>query len=171
MAIRQGLAPDGGLYVPEYLPALSIDAWPQHASLPRIGEVLLGPFFDGDPLQSGLRAMLEEALDFGAPLVDVTRAPGPLCALELFHGPTAAFKDFGARFLASALSRMPADDERRRSTTGRGSTWSCCIRAGSCRRGRRSSSRAGAGTCTRLPSTACSTTASASSSSPLPTRR
>jgi len=113
-AIRHGLAPDGGLYVPQFLPAISFDAWPQAGgALPAIGEILLAPFFDHDPLQPYLRDSLDEALDFAAPLVDVTRAPGPVCALELFHGPTAAFKDFGARFLASALQRMTTNDARR----------------------------------------------------------
>jgi threonine synthase len=45
--------------------------------------------------------------------VDVPGAPGPLSVLELFHGPTAAFKDFGARFLAASLERIPRADPRR----------------------------------------------------------
>ena len=57
-------------------------------------------------LQTQLREILGEALDFPAPLVDVDRrSPVRLSVLELFHGPTAAFKDFGARFLAAALER------------------------------------------------------------------
>src|SRR5262245_22868951 len=99
-AIAHGLAPDGGLYVPERLPAISLDAWPTGHSLQQVGQALLAPFFAGDPLQPRLDEIVNEALDFPAPLVDVARAPGPLTALELFHGPTAAFKDFGARFLA-----------------------------------------------------------------------
>jgi threonine synthase len=48
-----------------------------------------------------------------APVVEVAGAAGPLSVLELFHGPTAAFKDFGARFLAASLERIPRNDPRR----------------------------------------------------------
>jgi len=112
-AIAQGLAPDGGLYLPDRLPAVSLDAWPAARSLPQVGQALLEPFFVGDRLRPLLGEIVTEALDFPAPLIDIARAPGPLSALELFHGPTAAFKDFGARFLASALERMTAVDDRR----------------------------------------------------------
>jgi threonine synthase len=57
-----------------------------------------------------LDAVLADAFTFPAPLVDVEAAPGPLSVLELFHGPTAAFKDFGARFLAATLERTPRED-------------------------------------------------------------
>ena len=112
-AIAQGLAPDGGLYLPERLPAISLDAWPADRSLPKVGATLLEAFFAGDRLQTQLCEILVEALDFPAPLVDVVGGAGPLSVLELFHGPTAAFKDFGARFLAAALERMTAADDRR----------------------------------------------------------
>jgi threonine synthase len=115
-AIRRGLAPDGGLYVPDSLPALSLDCWSPSPGLGEAARTLLTPFFAGDSLQEALPDIVDDAFDFPAPLIDVPRAPGPLSVLELFHGPTAAFKDFGARFLAAALERMPAFDDDRRVT-------------------------------------------------------
>jgi threonine synthase len=53
-AIRRGLAPDGGLYVPDRLPTIALDAWPDTTGLRDVGRVLLEPFFAGDALQSEL---------------------------------------------------------------------------------------------------------------------
>jgi threonine synthase len=103
-ALVAGLAPDGGLYVPVLLPRLSIDDFDGAASLAEVGTCLLAPFFDGDALAAELPAICAEAFTFEAPLKP-TRIEG--CALlELFHGPTAAFKDFGARFLAACMQRL-----------------------------------------------------------------
>jgi threonine synthase len=108
-AIEQGLAPDGGLYVPTRLPR--IDPLPQTAQLPQTGELpqiarlSLAAFFDGDPLQPLLGEIADAALNITAPTTPVAAGREPLFALELFHGPTAAFKDFGARFLAESLQR------------------------------------------------------------------
>jgi threonine synthase len=112
-AIRRGLAPDGGLYVPDRLPTIAPDTWPVSTELRDVGRVLLEPFFAGDALHPELRAVLDDAFTFPAPLVDVAKAPGRLAVLELFHGPTSAFKDFGARFLAATLERLPRADARR----------------------------------------------------------
>jgi threonine synthase len=112
-AIERGLAPDGGLYVPERMPVVSLDRWPETTGLREIGRVLLEPFFAEDRLAAELDAVLADAFTFPAPLVDVDAAPGSLSVLELFHGPTAAFKDFGARFLAATLERIPRADGSR----------------------------------------------------------
>jgi threonine synthase len=69
----------------------------------------LHPFFVGDALEPSLTAICEEAFDFPAPLVQPDPEHPGLYVLELFHGPTAAFKDFGARFLMSCLSRASDD--------------------------------------------------------------
>ncbi|HEX7880950.1 MAG TPA: threonine synthase [Candidatus Eisenbacteria bacterium] len=100
-AIRAGLAPDGGLYVPESLPKLARGGndWAP-GTLFEAGVALLGPYFD-DLDEDALRALLVETWDFDAPVVSLE--PG-LALLELFHGPTLAFKDFGARFLAGYLA-------------------------------------------------------------------
>lgn len=102
-AIRQGLAPDGGLYVPAQWPALALDGLEADLPLPQLAARFLAPFAAGDVLAPQLAAITTEAFNFPAPVV--TLQPG-LSVLELFHGPTAAFKDFGARFLAASLSRL-----------------------------------------------------------------
>ncbi len=104
-AIAAGLAPDGGLYVPESLPALSPADFRGRETLPDIAAALLRPFFEGDALAGELDAICAQAFDFPAPLRRLDDGTG---LLELFHGPTAAFKDFGARFLAACLSRLRA---------------------------------------------------------------
>jgi threonine synthase len=112
-AIARGLAPDGGLYVPERLPAIDREVFAGADSLPEIARRLIEPFAAGDALSAQLPAITRDAFNFPAPIVDVAGAPGPLSVLELFHGPTAAFKDFGARFLAASLERIPRADSRR----------------------------------------------------------
>jgi threonine synthase len=105
-AIEEGIAPDGGLYVPEHLPALTADRFPRPDALAPIATQLLQPFVSGDLLEPDLESICRTALDFPAPLVRLNRMPGPTSVLELFHGPTCAFKDFGARFLAGCLERI-----------------------------------------------------------------
>lgn len=107
-AIAAGLAPDGGLYVPDVVPA------PRElragATLAETAAELLAPFFEGDPLQDALPEICREAFDFPVPLRPLGRDGDHV--LELFHGPTAAFKDIGARFLAGTLSRLQAGKDR-----------------------------------------------------------
>jgi threonine synthase len=112
-AISQGLAPDGGLYVPVKLPRADVEALARETTLPGLAARLLAPFGEGDVTAALLPAITEDAFSFPAPVVDVAGAAGPLSVLELFHGPTAAFKDFGARFLAATLERVPRADPRR----------------------------------------------------------
>jgi threonine synthase len=102
-AIERGLAPDGGLYVPDNLPRLDITS---ATSLPGIAVQALAPFFSDDYLAGSLRDIVCEALNFPAPLVSLGSADSGADVLELFHGPTAAFKDFGARFLSASLQRI-----------------------------------------------------------------
>jgi threonine synthase len=104
-AISAGLAPDGGLYVPEALPRLSIDAFADAQTLADVATVLLKPFFAGSTLAGALPAICAESLSFDTPLKPL-RQRANAYVLELFHGPTAAFKDVGARFLAACLSRQ-----------------------------------------------------------------
>jgi threonine synthase len=105
-AITQGLAPDGGLYIPTRLPAIDPAAFTRVSRLPDIARAALDGFFAGDRLQASLAEIAEAALDLPAPTTVVAGAGDRLFALELFHGPTAAFKDFGARFLAESLQRL-----------------------------------------------------------------
>ncbi len=110
-AIAAGLAPDGGLYVPEALPSIEPAAFDPHGSLPDTAATLLAPFFAGDALADALPAICAEAFTFDAPLRALPAHPHTTM-LELFHGPTSAFKDFGARFLAACLRRLPRADAR-----------------------------------------------------------
>jgi threonine synthase len=105
-AIARGLAPDGGLYVPARLPAADPAGIAGVSRLPDIARAALAGFFAGDRLQPALGEIADAALDLAAPTTAVPACPDPLFALELFHGPTAAFKDFGARFLAESLQRL-----------------------------------------------------------------
>jgi threonine synthase len=102
-ALTHGLADDGGLYVPTEWPQLTLSA--SAHDLPAVACEFIEPFAHGDPLAPELQAMTREAFNFPAPLV-MLEDSGRLGVLELFHGPTAAFKDFGARFLAAALGRL-----------------------------------------------------------------
>jgi threonine synthase len=112
-AISRGLAPDGGLYVPETLPAVDRERLAGCTTLAELAAELLRPFATGDVLGPVLAEVAKDAFNFPAPVVPVRSAPGRLSVLELFHGPTAAFKDFGARFLAAALERIGRTDPRR----------------------------------------------------------
>ena len=107
-AIAAGIAPDGGLYVPERMPTVPLP--PTNGSLAGTALRMLEPFFAGDPLEDDLPAICAEAFSHPAPRREL-RIDGAH-VLELFHGPTAAFKDFGARFLAACLSRLRRDGER-----------------------------------------------------------
>jgi threonine synthase len=111
-AIALGLAPDGGLFVPTSLPRVRLEAVPPDATLAQTAEWVLRPFFESEPLGAELAAICRAAYTFEAPVrrLSPEGAVNPAAAedllLELFHGPTAAFKDFGARFLAECLARL-----------------------------------------------------------------
>ena len=101
-AVMHGLASDGGLFVPEELPRFAPGDF-HGETLAEIAAELLAPFFAGSALESELGAICDDALDFPVPLR--TLVEDELAVLELFHGPTAAFKDVGARFLAAVMER------------------------------------------------------------------
>ncbi|MGZ6072113.1 MAG: hypothetical protein ACXWK8_12920, partial [Myxococcaceae bacterium] len=102
-ALLRGTAPDGGLFVPARLPRGEVRA-PRGPSLGEAAVAVLSPFFVGERLEPVLPAMVAEAFSFPAPLVPL-RGPDAFLP-ELFHGPTAAFTDFGARFLAASVPRL-----------------------------------------------------------------
>jgi threonine synthase len=104
-ALLQGLAPDGGLYIPQEWPAPDVAQLTAQTELPVLAQALLGEFAAGDVLAPNFGEIVRDAFNFPAPL-KVLDVAGRLRVLELFHGPTAAFKDFGARFLAASLSRL-----------------------------------------------------------------
>jgi len=108
-SIRQGLAPDGGLYMPEHLPRVDSTTLAGALRLPQVAREALAGFFAGDRLEAQLGTIADAALDLAAPTTAVEGAAHRLFALELFHGPTAAFKDFGARFLAESLQCLEGE--------------------------------------------------------------
>ncbi len=99
------------------MPRLDVSAFDPDGSLADTAATLLAPFFAGDPLVAELPAICREALDFETPLRPLPQHDA--CVLELFHGPTAAFKDVGARFLAACLRRLPREDASMASQTSR----------------------------------------------------
>ena len=101
-AVIEGLAPDRGLYFPESLPQLPPSLWRSENMLEpwELGAQMLSPFAAPELTQAQLETMLREVLNFPLPLHQLDEHS---FILELFHGPTAAFKDVGARFLARAL--------------------------------------------------------------------
>ncbi|MDG6855630.1 threonine synthase [Glaesserella parasuis] len=104
--VRQGLGKDQGLFFPEVLPRFDdIDALLALPLVERSQKILSALIGDELP-QETLNAMVKNAFTFPAPLAKVN---DDIYALELFHGPTLAFKDFGGRFMAQALSAVRGD--------------------------------------------------------------
>tara|TARA_Y100000034_G_scaffold109350_1_gene140593 strand:- start:13929 stop:15167 length:1239 start_codon:yes stop_codon:yes gene_type:complete len=99
-AIKYGLAKDGGLFVPEEIPKIKdIDSL-KNISYSDFAAKILKPYFEGDALEEKLEKICKESFNFDVPFVDLY----DFKIMELFHGPTLAFKDFGARFLANCLN-------------------------------------------------------------------
>ncbi len=111
-AVQRGLAPDGGLYVPAAIPAVTpgeFAGW-RGRSLAEVAAALLGPLVADTFAEPTVRRLLASALDFPIPLVPL--APD-LSVLELFHGPTLAFKDVGARTMARWLAAVAGTSDAR----------------------------------------------------------
>lgn len=111
-AVIKGLPEDNGLFMPEYIPGLpkSFFANLSKLSLPEIGYNVAQPLVDEDIPGAALYDLVEETLNFDIPLHQVEEDN---YALELFHGPTLAFKDVGARFLARCLSYFSGGDHQK----------------------------------------------------------
>ena len=105
-ALISGIAADGGLFVPEALPTFEIGDFDGAESIPDVAKILLTPFFEGSKLAGHLDIILAETFNFPIPRVPLPTKSGNADLLELFHGPTAAFKDVGAGFLAACLCRL-----------------------------------------------------------------
>jgi threonine synthase len=110
-AAFMGLAPDGGLFMPAIIPQVRMEEVAERAesSFVDMAEYLAGLYFAGDVPTSELREVVEGAFSFPVPLKHLG---DDLYTLELFHGPTAAFKDFGAGFMGKMLGRLREDGER-----------------------------------------------------------
>ena len=104
-AVVEGLAPDRGLYFPDSIPVLPKEFWlsSEDRNSWDIGAEMLAPYTEGCRDKDELREILKDVLNFPIPLHEIEKG---VFSLELFHGPTAAFKDVGARFLSRVLSRI-----------------------------------------------------------------
>ncbi|MCP4957500.1 threonine synthase [Photobacterium aquimaris] len=107
-AVRQGLGRNQGLFFPAELPQFSdIDALLEMDFVTRSSKILSA--FIGDELsEETVSQMVDSAFQFPAP---INKVKDGVYALELFHGPTLAFKDFGGRFMAQSLAAVTADSE------------------------------------------------------------
>lgn len=105
-AILQGLAEDGGLFVPEYFPQIDLANLDPKLNYPDFATKILQEYFAGDELQSKLADICKSAFNFPLP---IQRLNNNTYIMELFHGPTLSFKDFGARFLAECMCRLSKD--------------------------------------------------------------
>lgn len=104
-AVVKGLAPDRGLYMPETIGQLPLSFYNEitDLSLTTIAQTVARKFFGDDIPHDELDAIVADTLNFGIPLRQVE---DNIWVLELFHGPTFAFKDVGARFMARILSHF-----------------------------------------------------------------
>ncbi|MFZ2900350.1 MAG: threonine synthase [Saprospiraceae bacterium] len=104
-AVLKGLPADNGLFMPERIPGLQTSP---DQSLADIACLAAEQFLKGDLPGEVIAQITREAIDFKAPLVQLA---DDLHVLELFHGPTLAFKDFGARFMARLMGWLVRNDD------------------------------------------------------------
>ncbi|MDR0700205.1 MAG: threonine synthase [Tannerella sp.] len=103
--VIKGLAGDKGLYMPERIPSINADviATMKDKSFQEIADIVAQAFFGDDIDSQSLSDIVYDTLSFETPVVHVN---DNIYSLELFHGPTLAFKDVGARFMARMLSHF-----------------------------------------------------------------
>ncbi len=104
-AVIKGLAPDQGLYMPVTIPQLSASFFKRmpEMSFLEIGFEVIKSIFSEDLSEAEIQDLVSHTLQFDAPLVQLEK---DVYSLELFHGPTLAFKDFGARFCSKLMSLL-----------------------------------------------------------------
>ncbi|MBO8091787.1 MAG: threonine synthase [Prosthecochloris sp.] len=110
-ATLEGLAADGGLYIPSQMPSFSAGELDLLAGAPFTDVAFaIAKKFTGDEISPDrLSSIIEECYDFPTPLIELDRTT---YVEELFHGPTLAFKDYGARFLARMTGFFAEEDHR-----------------------------------------------------------
>lgn len=111
-ATIEGLAPDKGLYFPQSIPQLDFEFLKNMKSMSNaeIGYKVMKPYVEESLPDSELKRIIEETLSYPFPLVKVN---DQISSLELFHGPTFAFKDLGARFMSRCLGYFARDIKKR----------------------------------------------------------
>jgi len=110
-AVLQGLAADNGLYMPESIPVFPKEFFEtiHEMDFRQIALAVAGKFTEGEIPPDDLKRIVDHTITFDAPLVEIEEN---ISALELFHGPTMAFKDFGARFMSQLLGFFSAQIKR-----------------------------------------------------------
>ncbi len=110
-AVFKSLADDNGLFMPTEIPLLPAKFFEKLNSMPlqEISFEVAKSLLKNDIPQTILKGIIDDALNFNAPLVELE---GQVFVLELFHGPTLAFKDFGARFMARLMSYFIRNSDR-----------------------------------------------------------
>lgn len=111
-AVLKGLAPDRGLYMPEKIKVLPEDFFSniQEMSFQEIAYTVAEAFFGEDVEANALKNIVYDTLSFDCPIVKITES---IYTLELFHGPTLAFKDVGARFMARLLQYFIHQEDKK----------------------------------------------------------
>jgi len=102
-AIFEGLPSDNGLYMPKTIPLLPASFFDsiEDKSLSEIGLAVAAKFIEDEIPKTNLQQIVEQTLNFDIPLIEVEK---DIYSMELYHGPTLAFKDIGARFLAKCFN-------------------------------------------------------------------
>ena len=110
-AVIKGIADDGGLFLPSFFPVLPDNFFSEinDLSFQEISYKIAASFIQDEIPSSLLNSMIERAVNFDAPLIPLNEN---ISILELFHGPTLAFKDFGARFMAEVLSYFSKENKQ-----------------------------------------------------------
>jgi threonine synthase len=107
-AIIKGLAPDGGLFMPDNIATIDVNRL-KDLSLTEMSFEVAKQFLSDALPENILRDIVQRTVNFEVPLVQVD---SDSYALELYHGPTLAFKDFGARFLAGLMGYLARDEKQ-----------------------------------------------------------
>jgi threonine synthase len=110
-AVLRSLPADNGLYMPERIPVLDEDFWQTWKSMDfqDMAYAVVSKILQGAIPEEELSTIVSEALNFPAPLTSLDEQRS---VLELFHGPTLAFKDFGARFMARVMAWLTRDEDK-----------------------------------------------------------
>ena len=110
-AVFNSMPQDKGLYMPEEIKRLPDSFFEQlpHLSLPQIAFEIAKHMLNGAIPNNDLKALIDDAINFDAPVVELEK---DVYVLELFHGPSLAFKDFGARFMSRVMSYFLQEDEK-----------------------------------------------------------
>ena len=114
-ALLSGTADDGGLYLPNEIPKINPDDFIDLDDYAAFSTAMLYPYFRDSLLEECLDSVVSGSFNFPIELSSLDNGSTPLSMLELYHGPTAAFKNYGARFLAACSAEIHAKrtDERR----------------------------------------------------------